>query len=44
MNEIIVEECDEVGTWEQIIDFTEICKTGVPLSKVIASLKRLDVK
>lgn len=36
-----VDEWGDEGVWETVVDFTKICKGGVPIDKVIASLKRL---
>ncbi len=35
-------EDDDEGTWETVIDFTEISKNGVPASEVLKKLRSLN--
>ena len=39
-----VDEWGDEGTWETVVDFTKIKKSGVPIEDVIASLKRLNAQ
>lgn len=39
-----VDEWGDEGVWETVADLTKINKKGVPIDKVIASLKRLHAQ
>ncbi|OGG60335.1 hypothetical protein A3C86_05010 [Candidatus Kaiserbacteria bacterium RIFCSPHIGHO2_02_FULL_49_16] len=39
-----VDEWGDDGVWETVVDFTKINKRGMPIDKVIASLKRLHAQ
>lgn len=39
-----VDEWGDDGVWKTVADFTKLNKKGVPIDKVIASLKRLHAQ
>ncbi|MFH1178219.1 MAG: type II toxin-antitoxin system prevent-host-death family antitoxin [bacterium] len=39
-----VDEFGDEGLWDTVVDFTKINKNGMPISDVIASLKRLHAQ